>query len=67
MPDQPVSPASQRVSWFERDPGGGTIYVRPCTCETAPMTSGCGTWEGNQSACVCAANAVESLGPPLPS
>lgn len=67
MSDQSATPAAQRVSWFARDPGGGTIYVVPCTCETDPISSRCGTWEDNQSACVCAANAAESLGPSLPS
>lgn len=56
------------VSWFQRDPGGATIYIRPCRCETEPYGSTCGTWAGNQSACVCALDTVEvEARQPLPS
>jgi hypothetical protein len=36
MSDQPTTPCAQWVSWFEHDPGGGTINVRSEPGEDAP-------------------------------
>ena len=65
--EQPIRHALV-VSWFQRDPGGGTLNVLPCRCETDPYGRTCGQWADNESACVCALNAAEvEAGQPLPS
>ena len=35
-----------------------------CPCTVDPMSSTCGVWEGNESACVCAELGLEGTLPP---
>jgi hypothetical protein len=38
-----------------------------CPCIADPMSSECGNWEGNESACICAELGINGEGDQIPA